>query len=185
MSMTGVLLLAPWVRSSLSGTNGANIQLHWVWKKALTKRRSPAERKAKRDRARENASLGQFVQDSITILGTNFSPGNTKPTDKEVKRFESATGVTIRAGMAPVVADMRLFAATSMASAKAATGWVLRAPTLSLTNILEAKIRSIGWNHKSAAVDLVQLIQGHSTDIKFVSGVNCVSGLYRYHAQAP
>ena len=137
--------------------------------------------KAKRNRARENASLGQFVQDFITILGTNFSPGNTKPTDKEVKHFETATEVISRAAMAPVVADMRLFTATTMASAKAATGWVLRAPTLSLTNRLEAKLRSIGWNHKSAAVDLVQLIQGHSTDIKFVSRVNCVSGLYRYH----
>lgn len=55
-------------------------------------------------------------------------------------------------------------------------------PTLSLTDSLDAKIRSIGWNHKSAAVDLVRLIQGHSTDINL--SVNCVSGFMDWSVMA-
>eukprot|EP00438_Fugacium_kawagutii_P014087 Skav231790 [mRNA] locus=scaffold734:6871:14739:+ [translate_table: standard] len=125
--------------------------------------------------------LGPFVKDTVDILGCSFSPGHSKPASKEIKRFEVATAVTRRAGMAPVAADFKLFAACATATTKASFGWVLRAPTKALSDKLETKLRSIGWNHRQAAPALVQLLAGHSSDVQFTSGFNCVAGLFRFH----
>ena len=150
-------------------------------KESKAKTQITCRQNAKRMMAALDDVVGPYIKDTIEVLGCNFSPGHSKPSPKEFRRFEIATPVTRRAGMAPVAADSRLFVACTTATAKASYGWVLRSPTKALSDKLETKLRSIGWDHKQAAPALVQLLAGHCTDTQFTSGFNCVAGPYQNH----
>lgn len=85
------------------------------------RKRGTCRQKAKRMMAALDDVIGPFVKDTIEILGCSFSPGHSKPTTKEFRRFEATTVVSRRVDMAPVTADSRLFVACTTATA---TGWL-------------------------------------------------------------
>eukprot|EP00438_Fugacium_kawagutii_P012504 Skav212712 [mRNA] locus=scaffold113:236765:243904:- [translate_table: standard] len=139
------------------------------------------QQKKKRDLLSSDPDLSPHVTESLTALGVSFAAGHSKPSQKEASRFDSAHRTALKARALPISAWQRLFAVAASASSKAAYGWVLRAPTKAMTNKLEVQLRAAGWHHKQASPDLTLLINGHTLDVQFTSGLSTVSALYRKH----
>ena len=124
--------------------------------------------------------FAEFAKDQLTALGVCFCPGNTKPSDKQKARFDSAEVTALRARCAPVVAYLRQFMATTAATAKAVFGWIVRGPPRYLTTPLEAHLRKVGFAHVAGSVHLIKLIFGHGLDVSFMAGQSAVTAVFRF-----
>ena len=124
--------------------------------------------------------FADFTKDHLTALGVCFCPGNSKPSEKQLARFESAEVTALRARCAPVVAYLRQFMVTTAATTKAVFGWLIREPPRYLIAPLETKLRKVGFTHVVGSVHMIKLIFGHGLDVSFMAGQAAVTAIHRF-----